>query len=104
MEFLIAVSQNIGRDTDPVPRRVRQAMADSSLILLGYSLQNLDFKVIFWGLIKPRPIQQTSVSIQLTPSDVEKNYLQKYLNEFEFKIYWGDIHQYTQALSEALEN
>jgi hypothetical protein len=104
MEFLIAVSQNIGRDTDPVPRRVRQAMADSSLILLGYSLQNLDFKVIFWGLIKPRPIQQTSVSIQLTPSEVEKNYLQKYLNEFEFKIYWGDIHQYTQALSEALEN
>lgn len=103
MEFLIAVSQNIGRETDPVPRRVRQAMADSSLIMLGYNLRHLDFRVIFWGLIKPRPIQQTSVSIQLIPSEVEKAYLQKYLDEFEFKVFWGDVQQYTQELNAALE-
>jgi hypothetical protein len=103
MEFLIAVSQNIGRDTDPIPRRVRQAMADSSLILLGYHLYEIDFRVIFWGLIKPRPLQQTSVSLQLLPSEIEQLYLQKYLEQFEFKVYWGDIHEYTQALREALE-
>ena len=103
MEFLMAVSQNLGRDTDPIPRRVRQAMADSSLILLGYNLDQWDFKVIFWGLIKPRPLQQTSVSIQLIPSEIEKSYLQKYLDEFEFKVYWGDIQQYTTELNAALE-
>lgn len=103
MEFLVAISQNVGRGTDPIPRRVRQAMADSSLILLGYNLRHWDFRVLFWGLIKPRPLQQTSVSIQLEPSDVERNYLQKYLNEFEFQVYWGDIHQYTQELRAALE-
>ena len=103
MQFLVAISQNIGRDTDPIPRRVRQAMADSSLILLGYHLEHLDFRVIFWGLIKPRPLQQTSVSVQLTPGEAEQSYLEKYLEEFEFKVFWGDIYQYTQALDEILE-
>lgn len=102
MDFLVAITQNIGRESDPIPRRIRQAMADSSLVLLGYNLQNWDFKVIFWGLIKPRPLQQTSVSIQLAPDEVERTFLQNYLDEFEFKIYWGDVHQYTQELRQAL--
>jgi len=102
MEFLVAISQNVGRGADPIPRRIRQAMADSSLVLLGYGLQNWDFRVLFWGLIKPRPLQHTSVSIQLVPSDIEKNYLQKYLSEFEFMVYWGNIRQYTQELRQAL--
>jgi len=102
MEFLVAISQNIGRDTDPIPRRVRQAMADSSLVLLGYTLCNWDFRVLFWGLIKPRPLHQTSVSVQLVPDELERNYLQKYLSEFEFQIYWGDIYQYAQELRQAL--
>lgn len=103
MEFMVAISQNVGRGVDPIPRRVRQAMADSSLVLLGYELHNWDFRVLFWGLIKPRPLQQTSVSIQLVPDDLERNYLQKYLSEFEFQVYWGDIYQYTQELREEFE-
>ena len=102
MEFLVAISQNIGRDTDPIPRRVRQAMADSSLVLLGYTLCSWDFRVLFWGLIKPRPLHQTSVSVQLEPDELERNYLQKYLSEFEFQIYWGDAYQYAQELRQAL--
>jgi hypothetical protein len=102
MEFLVAITQNVGRESDPIPRRIRQAMADSSLVLLGYNLSSWDFRVLFWGLIKPRPLQQTSVSVQLTPGEVERDYLQKYLDEFEFKVYWGDIHQYTQELRQAL--
>ncbi|RME74188.1 MAG: SIR2 family protein [Chloroflexi bacterium] len=98
MEFLVAISQNLGRDTDPIPRRVRQAMADSSLLLLGYNLQSWDFRSLFWGLIKPRPLQQTSVFVQLMPGEAEKLFLQKYLNEFEFKVYWGDVSQYVQEL------
>jgi hypothetical protein len=102
MEFLVAISQNMGRETDPIPRRVRQAMADSSLVLLGYGLRNWDFRVLFWGLIKPRPLPQTSVSVQLVPNEVERHYLQKYLGEFEFKVYWGDIDQYALELRQAV--
>jgi hypothetical protein len=103
MEFLVAISQNVGRGADPIPRRVRQAMADSSLVLLGYDLDGWDFRVLFWGLIKPRPLQQTSVSIQLVPNDIEREYLQKYLSEFEFRIFWGTISQYMQELRQDWE-
>jgi hypothetical protein len=101
LDFLIAISQNVGRGTDPIPRRIRQALADSSLVLLGYGLRNWDFRVIFWGLIKPRPLQQTSVSIQLVPSEIEREYLQKYLSDYDFRVYWGDIGGYTQELRQA---
>jgi hypothetical protein len=77
-------------------------MADSSLVMLGYGLRNWDFRVLFWGLIKPRPLQQTSVSVQLEPNEIARNYLQKYLSEFEFRIYWGDAYQYAQELRQAL--
>ncbi len=103
MEFLVAISQNVGRGADPIPRRIRQAMADSSLVLFGYKLHNWDFKVIFWGLIKPRPLQQTSVSVQLVPNELEREYLKKYLGEFEFKIYWGDVHQFAQELHRGMQ-
>jgi hypothetical protein len=104
LEFLVAISQELGRGTDPIPKRVRQAMADSSLILLGYSLQSWEFRVLFWGLIKPRPLQHTSVSIQLMPSDVERKFLQEYLRrEAKFEVYWGDIQEYMQELRQALE-
>jgi hypothetical protein len=103
LEFLVAIAQEMGRGTDPIPKRVRQAMADSSLILLGYGLQNWDFRVLFWGLIKPRPLQHASVAIQLVPGEEEKRYLQEYLRrEAKFEVYWGDIGEYLQELRAAL--
>jgi hypothetical protein len=40
--------------------------------------------------------------VQLVPDEIERNYLQKYLDEFEFKIFWGDVQQYAQELRQAL--
>jgi hypothetical protein len=103
LEFLVAIAQDLGRGTDPIPKRVRQAMADSSLVLLGYGLQSWEFKSLFWGLIKPRPLQNTSVSIQLIPGEEERRYLQEYLRrEARFEVYWGEIQQYVRELREAL--
>jgi hypothetical protein len=94
----------MGRGTDPIPRRVRQALTESSLVVLGYALQSWEFKALFWGLIKPRPLQHTSVFIQLVPSDKERNYLQEYLRrEAKFEVYWGDLYQYIQELHQGLE-
>ena len=104
LEFLVAISQNVGRGTDRIPRRIRQAMTDSSLMLLGYGLRNQDFRVLFWGLIEPRPRQPMSVSIQLIPDEVERNYLQKYLGISEFRVYWGAIETYLQELEQALDD
>jgi hypothetical protein len=104
LEFLVAISQDQGRDTDVIPKRVREAMADSSLILMGYMLEEWDFRALFWSLIKPRPRQPLSVSIQLEPSEEEKQYLQQYLRISEFRPYWGDVQKYAKELQQGLES
>ncbi len=99
LDFLVTVSENY----DAIASRVRQALADSSLILLGYSLRSWDFRVLFRGLIKTSANMRRpkSVAIQLTESDVEKNYLMNYLaQEAEFEVYWGETDSFIQDLHE----
>ncbi len=103
LRFLVACSQNFGKNTDPVHWRVRQALCDSSLLLLGYELQSWDFRSLFWGLIVQRTRSLTSVvSIQLESSEIEKLYLQKYLDGHDFKVSWGSVQEYVKTLSEAV--
>ncbi len=97
LDFLVTIS----RDMDAIPVRVRQALADSSLLMLGYGLRNWDFRVLFRGLIKTSTNERRpkSVSIQLAGSDKEKNYLENYLaQEAEFEVYWGDTRTFLQEL------
>lgn len=97
LDFLV----NISQDWDGIPLPIRQALADSSILMLGYGLRNWDFRVLFRGMIKTSIDQRRpkSVSIQLQGDDQEKNYLQNYLNqEAEFEVYWGDALHFMQEL------
>ena len=98
LDFLVTISQN--KAVIPLP--VRQALADSSLILLGYGLRSWDFRVIFRGLVKPTDNQRrpTSISIQLE-NQAEKEYFKHYLRqEARFGVYWGTTQQFIQDLWE----
>jgi len=107
LDFLV----NITRNEQLVPYRIHQAMADSSLLLLGYELQDWDFRVLFRGLIKSKPAARRlmSICIQLDPrqndagdaAEVEK-YLETYFREYRFEIYWGSAQSFTQDLWEQL--
>ena len=87
--------------------RVRQALSDSSLLLLGYELQDWDFRSLFWGTIVPRtrarPLTSV-VSIQLEPGEIEKLYLQKYLDGFYFKVAWGSVRETVLALDKVVRD
>jgi hypothetical protein len=98
---------NVGQDPDVIPKRVAAALADSSLMLLGYHLQDWDFKVIFRGLIASRRSSRRlmSLSIQLTPDPrgVEnladaQEYLERYFDSANFEIYWGDVQSFMKEL------
>lgn len=105
LKFLVACAQNFGKTTDPVHGRVRQALSDSSLLLLGYELQGWDFRSLFWGTIVPRTRALTSVvSIQLEPDEIEKLYLQKYLDGFDFKVAWGSVRDTVLALDKVVRD
>ena len=108
LDFLVKVSL----DTEAVPKRVAQALADSSLLLLGYQLYDWDFRVIFRGLIAAKRASRRllSMSIQLTPDQVgirdfeeAQNYLEQYFDKANFDIYWGDTRSFTRELWEQWE-
>jgi hypothetical protein len=105
LDFLVKVS----RDIDVVPRRVAQAMVDSSLLLLGYYLDDWNFKVLFRGLIKSKRAsrRRLSISIQMSPpgepdSIVDKtdaeDYLKQYFDKVNFDVYWGEPQEFVQRL------
>jgi hypothetical protein len=98
LEFLVAISEHRGKAGDRIALRVRQAMAESALILLGYSLRSWDFSTLFWGLIKTRPASQPGVFIQLRPNGQEERYLEQYLSRAEFEVYRGDVQSYLKQL------
>lgn len=97
-EFLVAISEHRGQEADRIVGRVRQAMAESALILLGYNLRSWDFKTLFWGLIKTRPVSQPGVFVQLRPDSDEESYLEQYLSRAEFEVVWSDIASYLKKL------
>jgi hypothetical protein len=105
LDFLVKIS----RDIDVVPRRVAQAMVDSSLLLLGYRLDDWSFKVLFRGLIKSKRAsrRRLSISIQMTPpgdpdSIVSKrdaeDYLKQYFDKVNFDVFWGEPHEFVREL------
>jgi hypothetical protein len=103
LDFLVRVSQ----DRDAIPSRVAQALADSSLLLLGYQLQDWDFRVIFRGLVTTRRSSRRllSLSIQIMPDpegigDIQhaQEYLERYFDSANFEIYWGDAQAFMQEL------
>jgi hypothetical protein len=104
---------NVAQDPETIPRRVTVALADSSLLLLGYQLQDWDFRVIFRGLIASRRSSRRlmSLSIQLTPDPqgVEnlvdaQEYLERYFEGANFEIYWGDVQSFMRELWEHWES
>lgn len=94
------------RDKDMlIPRRIREALANWSLLVVGYDLRAWDFKVVYRSMIKPRGtvLQKKSASIQLSPEDLaEKEYLEAYLRlDTAFEVLWGDARDVLADLWQA---
>ncbi len=99
LQFLVAVSQENGKENDPIPGLVRQAMSTSAPVLLGYEMSSWAFRVLFWGLIRPATMKHRGVCcLHVEPTEVEKQFFQEYLKKAEFEVFWGDVGTYTQEL------
>lgn len=74
-QFLI----NVSNDPELVPKRIQQAITGTSLILLGYSLEDWDFRILFHflaGYLK-KSTSKTHVAVQLSPSTTDANVKQR---------------------------
>ena len=65
-QFLI----NVSKDPELIPKRIQQAITGTSLMLLGYSLEDWDFRILFHflaGYLK-NSTSRTHVAVQLSPT------------------------------------
>lgn len=102
LDFLI----NISRDQNLLPHLIQRAMAGSSLLFVGYSLEDWTFRVLFRGLVNATEsaLRRISVAVQLPPDAPEssRRLIQKYRNMYfdkiDIRIHWGTARDFVEEL------
>lgn len=111
LDFLV----NISRDEDILPARIQEAMAGTSLLFLGYRLNDWNFRVLFRSLVGylERSITRAHVSVQLVPvkddaSEEQRQkaqaYLHRYFGDLKIRVYWGTCQEFAQELRQRWED
>ena len=108
LDFLM----NISEVPEIIPPRIEDAFTTSSLLFLGYSLEDMNFKVLFRKLVSYMQISQAQrhVSVQLAPkaekpdkeeierAENQRLYMERHLGLRNVKIYWGECQDFTRDL------
>src|SRR6185437_9644170 len=79
-EFLI----NVSSDDDSIPKRVRRAMTGTSLLLLGYRMEETDFRVLFHYLLAKSlqvSSRRTHVAVQVPVDEAKPEEQRKKVQE-----------------------
>jgi SIR2-like domain len=112
LQFLVQLSKDGSERL--LPPVVRTALATTSLLFVGYSLSDWDFRVLFRGLMGSlgASLGRMSVAVQLEPPTREppeqwleraQHYLERYfdhIQQIKVRIYWGDARTFSSELSE----
>ena len=113
LDFLVHLSS----DHELLPAPVRTALAGTSMLFIGYSLSDWNFRVLFRGLIGSlgASLGYTSIAVQLSPPSADdsdagranaKRYLDLYfekIHKIKVRVYWGDIKEFCLELRERWE-
>lgn len=105
LDYLAAISQD---HEYLLPTSVNEALASTTLLFLGYDLNDLDFKVIMRGLLRNVDLQRWNmlhVAVQLEAETVDEDkqrevitYFQKYFGDLRIDVYWGSTRQFVTDL------
>ena len=107
MNFLISVVEDTNTQNPMVPLLLREGLAESRLLLLGYRVRDWDFRVLFRFILKYRSIESAprGMLIQLTPGaqqigNKEKSlkYLSQYFDKKQFDVDWTNPEIFIQKL------
>ena len=107
LDFLAAISQDTYQQQPLLPLYLRQALTQSSLLLLGYQPRAWDFRILFRGLINATPssLRMINLAIQVDPNEQGwvvaaediKRYLQGYFEEKEKQLNFSVVYDTTAA-------
>jgi hypothetical protein len=99
----------ISRDHEYLlPTSVNEALASTTLLFLGYRLEDLDLKVLMRGLLTHLDLERWGmlhVAVQLEATEVDEakqqeviRYFQKYFADARIDVYWGSTQQFVADL------
>jgi hypothetical protein len=110
-QFLI----NVSSDAELIPKRIQQAITGTSLMLLGYSLEDWDFRILFHflaGYLK-KSTSKTHVAVQLSPTEGDANlkeraqaFFDKYFasRSPDIRVSWDTSQDFITKLSDKWKN
>ena len=104
-DFLIGVTNN----KDLIPIAVRQALADTALLFLGYRLDDWSFRVLFRSIMsqegRGRRKKYAHIAGQILPEEGRfleperaRAYLESYFQDADIDIFWGSVEDFTKQL------
>jgi hypothetical protein len=104
-DFLIGVTNN----KDLIPIAVRQALADTALLFLGYRLDDWSFRVLFRSIMsqegRSRRKKYAHIAGQILPEEGRfleperaRAYLDSYFHDADIDIFWGSVEDFTKEL------
>ena len=110
-DFLTSVTRNEALANKSIPIEVSSALASSGLILLGFQVDDWDFRVLFGSIVRqPGSMMakmHTRVAIQMNPSDERTidptrthHYLRKFFQEQRTRVdlFWGSPEEFMTRL------
>ena len=110
-DFLAEVTRN----RDLIPRAVREALADSSLLFLGFGLEDWDVRVLLRSLISPQAarrlghFQHVAAQIDIEEAnspDAARRYIEDYFQRFRdpsIDVSWSSVEDFTGRLAASWE-
>jgi hypothetical protein len=107
MNFLVSVVEDTNTQNPVVPLRLREGLAESRLLLLGYHIKDWDFRVLFRFILEYRSIDSAprGMLIQLRPGakqsgNKEKSveYLGHYFDKKQFDVDWTNPEKFIRKL------
>lgn len=106
LDFLVNINRDSDQNDPMIPLRIQQAFAGTSLLFLGYGIEDWNFRVIFRHIASylEKSIARTHVSVQLAPCEEGEQkedaieYLNRYFGKLDIRVYWGTCNEFTRDL------
>lgn len=115
IDFTVSLARRVEKKDPVIPFFVRQALGNTKLLFIGYSLEDWNFRVLMRYLMKQQGVLQheryNSISVQLSdpqmPPDRRRRaeeFLEAYLKtSSSIDVYWGDAHAFLTELVRRLQ-
>lgn len=115
LDFLVNISQDLVTSPSDIkqkailPLRIRRALTSTTLLFVGYSLNDINFRVILRGLVGTleRSSRNIHIAVQLSSGSAREldEYLEQYFRwTLDLSVFWGTARNFSAELRERIRH